>query len=71
MGYFGRGERHWYQQPLCALKAQAGTHTKMHFRLLRASRSGKNSVSWLVFTAGDFWGLKFWQISIMGVDSYV
>lgn len=65
MGYFGHGEKHWHQQPLCTLKARAGTYTTMHFRLERASRSGS------VFTAGDL-GSEISAISIICVvDSYV
>lgn len=54
LGYFGHGEWHRHLQPLCELKAQAGTHRTMYFRLQRASRIERKSLAWLVFTAGDF-----------------
>ena len=72
MGYFGHEERHWHQQPLCALKAQTRTPVQQ-CTFACNERRGVGGNRWVgLYLPLGILGSEILQIAITGVvDSYV
>ena len=66
MCYFDHGERHWHEQPLCALKAQASTPVQQ-CTFACNERPGVGESWWVsLYYRWGFWGLKLFQIFYYG-----